>query len=92
MEMIQDQFISAMEAMMRQTDLAMPEEGRKAVKGWAYACQEEFKRFHTYVENGFANLEKHLGKEPAAAPAQSPKPVVAKKKAAPAPKTGPTAK
>lgn len=31
-EMIQDQFISAMEAMMRQTDLAMPEEGRKAVK------------------------------------------------------------
>jgi hypothetical protein len=99
--MVQEQAVSAMAAMMKQSGLAMPEEAPKALKSWVNACQEGFKGFPFYVEIGFFGLKsplvqeaevapaespKLLTEEKEAAPAQSPKPV-AKKKAAPAQKT-----
>jgi hypothetical protein len=60
--MVQDQATSAMEAMMNQTSL-VPEEGRKAIKSWVSACQEERNRFKSYVEDSFTGLEKGLAKE-----------------------------
>jgi hypothetical protein len=105
--MIQDQSASAMEVMMTQSGLAIPETAYNALKTWTNACQEAFKRFHSQVENGFFSIEKLLVKEakPAstkspkllaeekkATPAKSPKLVVAEKKAAPAQKTSPAAK
>jgi hypothetical protein len=36
----------------------MPEEGRKAIHSWVSACQQERGRFKSYVDDGFAGLEK----------------------------------
>ncbi|GAB6909203.1 conserved hypothetical protein [Desulfosarcina cetonica] len=70
MAMIQDQAASATEAMMSQASL-VPEDGRKAVKRWINACQEERDRFKSYVDAGFASLEKHFATERQGTPAKS---------------------
>ncbi|BBO91346.1 hypothetical protein [Desulfosarcina ovata] len=76
---VQEQAASAMETMVSQTDLPMPEEARNAINSWVNACQEEFKRFHSYVESGFSGLEKHLVQETKAVPAKAPKPAAKEK-------------
>jgi hypothetical protein len=60
--MVQDQATSAVETMMSQTSL-VPEDGRQAIKSWVNACQEERKRFKSYVEGSFSGLEKNLARE-----------------------------
>jgi len=60
--MVQDQATSAVETMMNQTSL-VPEDGRQAIKSWVNACQEERKRFKSYVEGSFSGLEKNLARE-----------------------------
>lgn len=70
MAMIQDQAASATEAMMNRAGF-LPEEGRKAMKSWINVCQEERDRFKSYVEAGFASLEKRFPKERQSAPAKS---------------------
>ena len=67
---VQDQASSAMEKMMDQVTW-VPEEGRKAVQNWVNLCQEERVRFKSYVEAGFAGLEKHFAEETKTAPAKS---------------------
>lgn len=82
--MIQDQSASAMEMLIRQSGLPMPETACKAVKNWVNACQEGLKRFHSYVEGGFSSNEKHLVLEAKPAPAESTKLLTEEKKADPA--------
>ena len=65
--MVQDQAASTVETMMSQGNL-VPAEGHKAIKSWADACKEERNRFKSYVEAGFAGLEKHFIKESNNAP------------------------
>ena len=67
--LVQDQAASTMETMINQGNL-VPEEGRKAIKSWANACQEERGRFKSYVEAGFASLEKHFIKKDKSTPAK----------------------
>ncbi len=85
--MIQEQSVSAMETMMRQSGLPMPEATRKAVKSWVNTCQEGSKRFHSYIESGFSSIEKVLNQGATVAPAESPTLPVEEKKAQPAPPT-----
>ena len=62
MTMAQDQAAAAVGTMMNQTSL-VPEEGRQAIKTWVNACQDERKRFKSYVEDSFSGLEKNLARE-----------------------------
>ena len=62
MTMVQDQAAAAVDTMMNQTSL-VPEEGRQAIKTWVNACQDERKRFKSYVEDSFSGLEKNLARE-----------------------------
>ena len=62
MTMVQDQAAVAVDTMMNQTSL-VPEEGRQAIKTWVNACQDERKRFKSYVEDSFSGLEKNLARE-----------------------------
>jgi hypothetical protein len=55
--MLQDQATSAMDMVLDQNTW-MPEEGRKAIQSWVNACQQERGRFRSYVDEGFAGLEK----------------------------------
>jgi hypothetical protein len=82
--MIQDQSAAAMEVMMTQSGLTIPETAYNALKTWTNACQEAFKRFHSQVENGFFSIEKHLVQGVNTTPAESPKLLAEEKKAAPA--------
>ena len=81
--MIQDQSVSAMDMIMSQCGLPMPKAARKAVEGWVDACQEGFKRFHSYVEGGFSSLEKHLVQGATPTPAESTRLLAEEKKAVP---------
>ncbi len=66
MTMAQEQATSAVDMVLEQNSW-MPEQGRKALLSWIDACQEESGRFKSYVDEGFAGLEKFLGqsKKPA---------------------------
>lgn len=55
--MLQDQATSAMDLAMDQNTW-MPEEGRKAIQNWVSACQKERGRLKSYIDEGFAGLEK----------------------------------
>ena len=55
--MLQDQATSAMDMVLDQNTW-MPEEGRKAIQSWVSACQQERGRFKSYVDEGFAGIEK----------------------------------
>ncbi|MGD9309941.1 MAG: hypothetical protein PVG51_12410 [Desulfosarcina sp.] len=68
--LFQDQAASTMETMMNKGNL-VPEEGRKAMQSWANAYQEERDRFKSYVEAGFASLEKHFIKQSKSKPAKT---------------------
>lgn len=65
---VQDQAAEAVEMMMDKTSL-VPEAGRQAIKSWVDACQKERNRFKSYVEDGFAGLEKRLAPESKRLPA-----------------------
>jgi hypothetical protein len=56
---LQDQAVDAVDTMLDQTTW-LPEEGRKAIRSWVDACQEERDRFKTYVDDGFNGLAKYL--------------------------------
>jgi hypothetical protein len=58
----QDQAVSAMDLMLNQAPL-VPEEGRKALSSWVSACQQERTRLKSYMDTGFSNLEKLIGKQ-----------------------------
>ena len=60
--MVQDQVVSAMDQMLDQVGV-VPEEGRKAISSWVSACQQERGRLKTYMDTGFSNLEKLVGKQ-----------------------------
>ncbi len=55
--MLQDQATSAMDIALDQNTW-IPEEGRKAIQSWVSACQQERGRFKSYVDEGFAGIEK----------------------------------
>jgi prenyltransferase beta subunit len=55
--MLQDQATTAMDMVLDQNTW-MPEEGRKAIQSWVSACQQERGRFKSYIDEGFAGLEK----------------------------------
>ena len=57
--MLQDQATSAVDMVLEQ-NAWMPEEGLKAVQSWISACQQERGRFKSYVDEGFAGIEKLL--------------------------------
>jgi hypothetical protein len=57
--MLQDQATSAMDMVLDQNSW-LPEEGRKAIESWVSACQQERGRFKSYVDQGFAGLEKMM--------------------------------
>jgi hypothetical protein len=57
----QDQAVSVMNLALDQAGV-MPEEGRKALSSWVSACQQERGRLKSYMDTGFANLEKVIGK------------------------------
>lgn len=59
---LQDQAVDAVDTMLDQSTW-LPEEGRKAIRGWVGACQEERDRFKSYVDDGFSGLAKYLGAE-----------------------------
>lgn len=59
---LQDQAVDAVDTMLDQTTW-LPEEGRKAIRSWVDACQEERDRFKSYVDGGFNGLVKYLGTE-----------------------------
>ncbi|GAB6904667.1 conserved hypothetical protein [Desulfosarcina cetonica] len=65
--MVQNQAASSTKAMMSRANL-LPEEGRKAMTSWINTCQEERDRFKSYVEAGFASLEKRFPQEDQPAP------------------------
>lgn len=66
---VQDQAASTMETMINQGNL-VPEDSRKAIENWATVCREERDRYKSYVEAGFASLEKHFTKQSKSAPAK----------------------
>ena len=68
--MLQDQAASAMD-MVLDHNAWLPEEGRKAIQSWVNACQQERGRFKSYVDQGFAGLEKMVVETKKTAP---PKP------------------
>ena len=55
--LLQDQATSAMDMVLDQNTW-LPEGGRKAIQSWVSACQQERGRFKSYVDEGFAGLEK----------------------------------
>lgn len=55
--LLQDQAKTAMDMVLDQNTW-MPEEGRKAIQSWVNAYQQERGRFKSYVDEGFAGLEK----------------------------------
>ena len=55
--LLQDQATSAMD-MVLDKNTWMPEEGRKAIQSWVSACQQERGRLKSYIDEGFAGLEK----------------------------------
>ena len=57
MTLIQSQAESAMDLMLKQATW-IPEDGRNALQNWVNACQQERDRFKSYVDKGFATLEK----------------------------------
>ena len=57
--MMQDHAASAM-ALALQQNTWIPEEGRSAIQSWVSACQQERGRFKSYVDAGFADLEKYV--------------------------------
>ena len=57
--MIQDQAESTMDLMFNQATW-IPQEGRNAYQSWMNVCQQERGRYKSYVEKGFATLEKFL--------------------------------
>lgn len=57
--MMQDQAASAMTQVLQQNTW-IPEEGRNAIQSWVSACQQERGRFKSYVDAGFADLEKYM--------------------------------
>lgn len=59
MALIQDQTESTMDLMFNQATW-IPQEGRNAYQNWVNICQQERGRFKTYVEKGFATIEKVL--------------------------------
>jgi uncharacterized ferritin-like protein (DUF455 family) len=60
MATFQDQTVNAVDTALDQTAW-LPEDGRKAIRDWVDACQEERDRFKTYVDDGFSGLQKYLG-------------------------------
>lgn len=58
--MAQEQANSAVDMVLEQNSW-MPEQGRQALLNWRDACQDESDRFKSYVDEGFAGLEKYLG-------------------------------
>lgn len=66
LSMLQDQATSAMDMVLDQSAW-VPEEGRKAIQSWMSTCQQERGRFKTYVDEGFAGLEKYMFEEKKAA-------------------------
>ena len=67
---VQDQAASTMETMINQGNL-VPEDGRKAIQSWANVCREERDRYKSYVEAGFASLEKHFIKQTISTPVKT---------------------
>ncbi len=72
MNMAQEQASSAVDMVLEQNTW-MPEQGRQALQNWINVCQTESGRFQSYVEEGFAGLEKILGQNKKAAPAKPQK-------------------
>lgn len=70
MSLIQDQAESTMDLMLNQASW-IPQEGRSAYQSWINVCQQERGRFKSYVEKGFAALEKALTES--TKPAEKPK-------------------
>ena len=70
--MAQEQATSAVDLVLEQNNW-MPEQGRQALMSWRDACQEETGRFKSYVDEGFAGLEKFLGQSKKATSAKSRK-------------------
>jgi hypothetical protein len=66
MAMLQDQATSTMNMVMQQNTW-WPEEGRKAIQNWVNACQKERGRLKSYVDEGFADLEKFVAEDKRAA-------------------------
>ena len=60
--LLQDQATSAMDMVLDQNTW-MPEEGRKAIQSWVSACQTERGRFKSYIDEGFAGLEKIMDED-----------------------------
>jgi hypothetical protein len=60
MATLQDQAVSAVDAALDQATW-LPDDGRKAIRGWVDVCQEERDRFKSYVDDGFNGLQKYLG-------------------------------
>jgi hypothetical protein len=58
----QDQAVSALDLMLDQSGL-VPEEGRQALSSWISACQQERGRLKNFMDTGFTNLEKFIGKQ-----------------------------
>lgn len=57
--LFQDQAQATMDMMINQSAW-IPEDGRNALKNWVNVCQQERGRFKSYVDKGFATLEKTL--------------------------------
>jgi len=57
MALIQDQAESTLDLMLNQSTW-IPENGRNALSSWVNVCQQERGRFKSYVDKGFATLEK----------------------------------
>lgn len=72
MTMAQEQANSAVDMVLEQNSW-MPEQGRQALQNWMNACQEESGRFKSYVDEGFAGLEKYFGQVKTAAATKSKK-------------------
>ena len=69
--LLQDQATTAMDMVLDQNTW-MPEEGRKAIQSWISACQQERGRLKSYIDEGFAGLEKIVAESKRAVP-QKPK-------------------
>lgn len=57
---LQDQTVNTVDKLLDQSTW-LPDEGRKAIRGWVDACQVERARFKSYVDDGFTGLEKSIG-------------------------------
>lgn len=60
MATLQDQAVNSVDSVLDQTTW-LPDDGRKAIRSWVDACQEERDRFKSYVDDGFNGLQKYLG-------------------------------